>query len=378
MKIRRRRFLLGALGAAGAAAAGGGAMFLHGPQFGRPPSAERLRRIQASPNWKNGAFRNLEPIVAPPPEKRERRLKIWSRFLFADKKDLFPDGMLPIRIPDFTGGGRSAEPDGARAAWLGHSSLWLELDGMRILVDPVFGDYASPVPFINRAFPGTGVAEAEDFPEIDVLAISHDHWDHLDYPSVTALRDKVRAVVCPLGVGEYLEQWGFDGAIIREGDWFDSFDFGGALRIHIVPGRHFSGRLSRSGQTLWGGFVFDSPLHRVYFSGDGGWGRHFAEIGRRFAPVDVAFMENGQYNDSWPSVHMTPAETALAAETVGARAVVPIHNSRFALSRHAWDAPMSELARESEGRRYSLWTPMIGETFSLDGGGDFSAWWDLV
>jgi L-ascorbate metabolism protein UlaG (beta-lactamase superfamily) len=344
----------------GTAAVGiaGGAAFLNTPQFGRKPSKDRLERLIASPNWRDGAFCNLEPLRSPAIPRRESRLKTWWRFLLADQSELGPKEPLKT---DRSGISRWNEVGDDFVSWLGHSSVFMRIGGKNILIDPVFSPYASPVPFINRSFPYEQDWTGEDFPDIDLLAISHDHWDHLDYPTVTALLPKIKKAVCPLGVGEYLEQWGLAPELVSEGDWWDKFDFGD-VSVALTPSRHFSGRFTRRNQTLWCGFVFESGTRRIFFSGDGGWGRHFAEIARRFAPVDIAFIENGQYNVKWPSVHLHPNESALAAKTVGAKVAIPIHNSRFTLSDHAWDEPARRFAEECERIGVNLLRPMMGET----------------
>lgn len=386
MKLSRRAFIAGSLGAAGAAIATGGAAaaFVKSAPFGRAPSPERLKRMQASPNWRDGAFRNLEPLISPPPvgpdgkvRRRDGRLKVWWKFLFADKSALFPPAPIPVSRE---GAAAILGDDDDFGVWLGHSSVFLRLGGKNILIDPVFSSYASPVPFINRAFPVSGRPwSADDFPEIDLLVISHDHWDHLDYPSVTALMPKVKEFACPLGVGEYLEAWGAEPGKVREGDWWETLRLcDGEISATLTPGRHFSGRFERMNMTLWAGFAFSSrrsPL-RIYFSGDGGWGSHVAEIGRRIGGFDLAFLENGQYNENWPLVHMAPKETALTASTIRARAVVPIHNSRFALSRHSWCAPLDAICEEAAGRNWRLLTPQIGQSFRLDDAEQpFPKWW---
>lgn len=385
-RLSRKSFILSSLGVAGMAAAGGTAAFLKSARFGRRPSPERLKRIQASPNWRDGMFRNYEPLISPMrldengrPKKRDGRLKVWWKFLFADRAALFPP--KPIPVTKSGASAISAENGDDFAVWLGHSSVFLRLAGKNILIDPVFGSYASPVPFINRAFPTIGGTwSADDFWQIDLLAISHDHWDHLDYGSVTSLIPKVKEFLCPLGVGEYLEAWGAEPKRVHEGDWWDELTLcDSEISVAFTPTRHFSGRLERMNATLWCGFVFSArqtPM-KVYFSGDGGWGRHFADIGRLKGPFDLAFIENGQYNENWPLVHMAPEETALAATTVHARNVVPIHNSRFALSRHTWNTPLEAISTQAAGRPWHLITPMIGEAFALDVSRDFPAWWRL-
>ena len=364
--MTRRDFIKGTVGAAtiaGAATFGGGVVFLNTAQFGRKPSKERLARLLRSPNWKDGAFRNYEPLSrgGAPAAKRQSRVKVMWKFLFGDKSAMFPEAPVKTVKPDL-----SALPLEKNAAvWFGHSSVFLVLGGKRILIDPVFSPYASPLPFINRAFPYTGGFSVGDIPEIDILLVSHDHWDHLDYPTLGALLPKVRAVFAPLGVGEYLEQIGFDPAIVREGDWWDSLPHEG-MEITFLPARHFSGRLKRPNQTLWCGFLLEAQGRKVLFSGDGGWGGHFAEIARRCGPVELAFLENGQYNVKWPNCHMAPEETALAGVTLGAKRVWPVHNCKFALSEHAWNAPLLELARCSQRYSYELLTPMVGEPVFWD------------
>ena len=353
---------------------GGTAAFLNTPQFGRKPSPERLAKLLASPNWSDGAFRNYEPFVSPPPQigKPKNRLKLWWDFLLADKSHLAPPSPLPTAKTDL----KSLDPSQDIAVWLGHSSIYMQLEGLRILIDPVFSDFASPVWFINRAFDGSNIYTAEDFPEIDILAITHDHWDHLDYPSISALLPKIRRAVCPLGVGEYLEQWGMAPDKISEGDWFDGFDFD-PIYISITPARHFSGRLTRRNQTLWGGFVFASPHRRVFVSGDGGFGKHFQDIANTYAPFDFAFLENGQYNVRWPSVHSHPHETAQIADIIQTQFVIPTHNSKFTLSNHAWNTPMAELSKLSPGHPWQLLTPRIGDLIPLSSPPTFPAWFSI-
>ena len=362
MKMTRREFLKRGACAAAVTAGGavaGGAAFLASPQFGRKPNQARIDRMLASPNFKDGAFRNYEPLSkgGGPQAKKSSRIKTMWKFLFGDKKAQFPPFALPCANTDIS----SIDINGEAFVWFGHSTIFLTLGSKRILIDPVFGTYASPVPFINRAFPHSRVYTPDDIPEIDLLLISHDHWDHLDYPTLEALRAKVKKVVTPLGVGEYLEQWGYDGHIISEGDWWDVISPFDGFEITILPARHFSGRLYRPNQTLWCGFSISAAGRTVVFSGDGGWGEHIKDIARRIGwPVDLAFLENGQYNAKWPNCHMHPKETARAAEVFGAKRVMPIHNSKFALSEHIWNAPLMELAEASIAKGYELLTPQIG------------------
>jgi L-ascorbate metabolism protein UlaG (beta-lactamase superfamily) len=206
-------------------------------------------------------------------------------------------------------------PSGQDAmVWLGHSSWYLQLAGKRILIDPVFSNYAAPFSFINKAFAGDYPWHAEGMPEIDLLIISHDHYDHLDYATIKALMPKVKRVVTPLGVGSHLRYWGMESAIISEADWNQAVQVSDELTVHVLPARHFSGRGLKRNQTLWASFMFVTPQQKIYYSGDSGYGPHFKAIGEQFGEVDLAIMENGQYDQDWKYIHMMPEETAQAAD----------------------------------------------------------------
>jgi L-ascorbate metabolism protein UlaG (beta-lactamase superfamily) len=259
---------------------------------------------------------------------------------------------------------------------MGHSSFYIQAGGKKILTDPVFSSYASPLFFINKAFRGSNVYTAGDILDIDALIISHDHWDHLDYPTILAIKDKVKSVVCPLGVGGYLENWGYDAKIINEGDWFSEVNLGEDFSISILPSQHFSGRFLTPNKTLWASFAIKCGRRQIYFSGDGGYGAHFKKIGREFGGFDAALMENGQYNKSWHRIHLMPNETAQAAEDLNAKAVIPAHSGKFALARHAWDEPYRALCKESEKRSYKLLTPRIGEAVYIGKDQQLTKWWE--
>ena len=370
--MNRRTFLLGGLSVIGMAA-GGGFLFTRQEKFGRLPSGARLARIQASPHYVNGRFECLEPVEILA-DKSENRVWMTVKFFMQDKSALFPKQPMISQKTDLL----ALPPSEDVAVWMGHSSYYLQLGGQRVLIDPVFSSYASPIFFINKAFPGSNIYAAEDFPEIDVLAITHDHWDHLDYASVTALRPKIRHVVCPLGVGAYFEQWGFDPTIIHEEDWNGKVEFGG-LTVHILPSQHFSGRFIYQNPTEWCAFAFTTKKRRVFCSGDGGYGKHFTDIGARFGGFDLAIMENGQYNQRWHQIHLLPEQTAQAALDVRAARVLPSHNGKFALAMHAWDEPYRAITAASEGKPYKLLTPKIGELVRIGGDSQrFDAWWEKM
>lgn len=340
-------------------------------RFGRLPTGARLERIKASPNFVDGEFRNqaTTPMLTG---ERGRLAVMWEVF-FGPKARRRPPHALPMIRTDL--GALAADED--IVVWLGHSSYYLQLGGRRILIDPVFSRFAAPFPIFGRAFDGDYPYSAETMPEIDCLLLSHDHWDHLDYPTLRALRPRIKAVVAPLGVGEHLEYWGFASGLIRELDWFESVSPADAFTVHAVPSRHFSGRGPRANRTLWTGFMLETPRRRIYYSGDSGYGAHFAEIGRRFGGVDLAIMENGQYDRDWAAIHMMPEEVVQAAADVGARAVLPGHAGRFSLSRHDWDDPYRRIAAASRGKDFRLLTPVIGQVVHLENPNEtFTPWWE--
>ena len=259
---------------------------------------------------------------------------------------------------------------------MGHSSWFIQLGGKRILIDPVFSGHAAPFSFMNKAFDGTSIYRAEDMPEIDCLLISHDHWDHLDHPTVAALNSKVKQVICPLGVGAYFEYWGYPKNKIHEGDWYDRMELEKDVVVHVLPARHYSGRLFKENKTLWAAFALETLHRKIFYSGDSGYGPHFSKIGKRFKGFDLVLLDCGQYDSRWAYIHMTPEEASRAAGDLGARAFIPAHVGRFSIANHPWDEPFKRLVKASPDKSYQLLTPKIGEPMILDGNSPrFSSWW---
>ena len=347
--------------------------FLGKKKFGAFPDGARLARAHASPNWLGASFANTVPTA-----RRAEGVSfvgmVWQ-YWFGKKERLTPKNPLPSVKTDMMRLTREHDT----LVWFGHSSFFLQQDGIRILADPVFSANAAPVFFSTRAFPGTCVYNASDMPPIDYLLVSHDHWDHLDYATVSALRGKVGKVVCGLGVGAHLERWGFGPESIMEGDWGDALNLTPELTLHLLTTRHFSGRTLRPDQSLWAGFLLETPHRRIYFSGDGGYGEHFAAVGKAFGPIDLAILENGQYNANWKYMHMLPEETAQAAVDLQAAALLPVHSCKFSIAAHPWDEPLKRLVTASKGKPYRLLTPMIGEPVYLnDREQIFQHWWENV
>ncbi len=345
--------------------------YLQSPKFGSLPRGERLERVRKSPNFVGGAFRNAIPT--PVLTNDSSFLSILFENAFGQKMPrLKPGSPIPAVKTDLHALDRAADV----VIWLGHSSYFVQLGGRRILIDPVFSRNAAPVPYANTAFPGTDLYTAEDMPEVDYLLITHDHWDHLDYPTITALRPKVGKVICGLGVGANFERWGYAKDRILEADWFESLALEDGLQVYVLPARHYSGRLMEKNKTLWVAFALETPEKRIFLSGDSGYGPHFAEIGRKFGGFDLAILDAGQYDKRWAHIHMFPEEAAQAAMDLNAKALLPGHIGKFAIANHAWDEPFARLAVASAGKSYDLQTPEIGEPLTLEGSApSFRQWW---
>ncbi len=356
------------------------------PRFGRMPRGAGLERLQRSPNYRDGQFVNLSPT---PMFTGEGNMVTMSlKFLTQPTpKRRIPQAPLPSVKTVLT----ELDPNEDVLVWFGHSSYFLQVDGRRVLVDPVLSGHASPFPFAIRAFPGSDAYKPEAMPEIDLLLITHDHWDHLDHGTLTALRERITHVICPLGVGAHLEHWGFAPERITELDWWEqtavrptdlhegSTDRRRLWTIHATPARHFSGRGLSRNRSLWTSYVLCTASLKIYVGGDSGYGAHFAEIGSRFGAMDLAILELGQYNDNWKHIHMQPEFFLQAARDLGAVRVMPVHNSKFALAQHDWDDPLNTTLpehREQENTDPSVITPQIGEVVRLrDPGQTFKRWW---
>lgn len=344
--------------------------FTRQPHFGKLPSGERLARIEQSPNYRNGAFHNQTPT--PNFSNGGNFFSVFYEFIFkADKRNI-PTDSIPHVKTDL----HALPADANVLVWFGHSSYFIQLDGKRILVDPVFNGHASPVSFTTKSFPGTQAYGVADIPPIDFLIITHDHWDHLDFNTVRSLMPTVSQVFCPLGVGAHLEHWGYPASKVHESDWGDTTQLPGGFSLHTTPGRHFSGRGLKRNASLWASYVLQSPSQKIFIGGDSGMGPHFEVIGAQHGPFDLAILENGQYNLYWESIHTLPEQVLQAAQQLQATNVLPVHSAKFPLANHAWDDPLVQLTKENETVGLRLLTPMIGEVVRLgDSTQQFTDWW---
>lgn len=346
--------------------------YMQHPKFGTLPEGAHRKAIQSSPNYGDGGFKNL--IDTPLFAEDQSFLSILFENLRSIGTQLAPISGLPSVQTDL----RALQADQDVLIWLGHSTFYLQLDGTRILIDPVFGPNAAPVPGIVSAYAGTTPLSAADFDQIDYLLITHDHWDHLDFETLTALEPKVEQVITPLGVGAYLAGWGYPIESISEGDWYDSFSVSETLKISLIPARHYSGRALKRRQTLWGGFVVESPNYKLLISGDTGYGPHFKEIAERYGEFDLVALDQGQYDPRWPYIHMTPDQALLAAQELRAKQLLPAHVGKYTLAKHHWMEPFVRISKLSETSAIRLTTPLIGELVELkrDSQKTFTRWWE--
>ncbi|MEO8403754.1 MAG: MBL fold metallo-hydrolase [Chitinophagaceae bacterium] len=277
------------------------------PSFGSRPASERLDRIQQSPNYREGQFQNLSNT--PALTEGASYYSIMKEFFFEKKKRNKPAGILPSVKTDLL----NLDPSENILVWFGHSSYFMQVDGKKILVDPVFSGNASPVNFTTKSFPGSDVYTAEEMPVIDYLFITHDHWDHLDYKTVTRLKPKVKKVITGLGTAAHLERWGYERSLIIEKDWNEEIALDNGFTVNTSPARHFSGRGFKRNGAIWMSFVLRTPSLKIYIGGDSGYDAHFKKIGDQYGPFDLAILEDGQYDKNWKYIHMLPEEVVQAA-----------------------------------------------------------------
>ena len=305
----------------------GVAIFSH-PAFGlwRHVSKER---IQASPNYRDGMFQNQEPTPQFTGDSASTRGTLW-RFLTNKDTLRVPKEPIPALKTDL----KSLSTDSDWLVWFGHSSYLFCLNGKRYLVDPLLKP-EWPASMMLKAFAGTDIYRPEDLPDIDVLIITHEHWDHMDYATLRDIRDRVKQVFCPLGIADYLRYWGYADEQIKELDWYEAAD-----GITCLPSRHFSNRLlGKRNQTLWASFMVEAGGRKVYIGGDGGYDKRFREIYEQFDSIDLAFLENGQYNANWKYIHTTPEDLEKVSLDLQAKQVFTVHHDKFALSVHPWYEP---------------------------------------
>jgi L-ascorbate metabolism protein UlaG (beta-lactamase superfamily) len=330
------------------------------PQAGGKAKGKRLERIIASPNFRNNFFQN--PVITntdiPP---RHVFMELFKKGI--DRTPLKPIETVPIDVNSYI----NTDKDEVIITWLGHSTLLIKTGGITILTDPVFSKRVSMISFFGpKKFDYTHDYKPEDLPPIDIVIISHDHYDHLDYKAIKTLKKTVKKFFMPLGVGSHFERWGVDPAKIVELDLWESVSYE-KLELTATPARHFSGRkLNDRFKTLWCGWVIKSEKKRIYFSGDSGYWDGFKKIGEQYGPFDFTMIECGQYSTYWPFIHMAPEESVLAAIDLNSKAAMPVHWGKFRLSLHSWYEPPTRFKIKAEWENFRIVIPKIGETFSLE------------
>ncbi|QBR13874.1 MBL fold metallo-hydrolase [Sphingobacterium sp. CZ-2] len=349
------------------------AVFLLGRSapIGTLATGERLEKMSSNPNFKNGVYENLE--VTPAIKEGVSSFEMLRSFFFGKDKRNVPSKPLPSIKTDF----KNLDINENLLVWFGHSSYLLQLDGKRILVDPVFSKYASPVPFGIKAFQMTYNYTAADMPDIDILVVTHDHFDHLDYSTFEEIKGRTKQIVTSLGVGAHFEKWGYPSDKIHELYWGESFQVD-SLKFTAAPARHFAGRWFKRNTSLWSAFVLQSQTYKLLLGGDSGYGKHFKTIGEEHGPFDLVLLENGQYNEYWKYIHMMPEEVIQAAEDLRAKDLIPVHSGKFPLANHAWDEPLIRVTNEAKRKNRPIWTPQIGQVVYLGKANQFSEWWNNI
>ncbi|GAB2561166.1 MBL fold metallo-hydrolase [Spirosoma areae] len=345
-------------------------LFMQQSTFGSDPAEARLDRIKRSPNYRDGSFQNPEPTDVM--RQNASYMGLMSDFINKPK-----DNTPPMPLPAVKTDLNALTDDKPTIVWFGHSSYLIKSKGVTILVDPVFSGSASPVSFFGKAFPSTYVYGVDDMPAIDYLILTHDHYDHLDYKTVTALIPKVRKIYTALGVGAHLERWGAPADKIVEFDWWDHHSVTPGIDLTAAPARHFSGRSFRRGKTLWTAFALKLHGYNLFLGGDSGYGKHFQEIGDKLGPFDLAILECGQYGKDWPNIHMLPEEVVTTGQALRARTILPVHWGKFALAYHSWNEPIRRLLKRANEQGSDVTTPKIGEPLVLNASYPRAVWWEF-
>lgn len=340
--------------------------------FGGVPKGKRLKRIQQSKLYKKRQFQNISHT--PSITEGYKMSKVTYDF-FLGKKDPL---LKPLKeIPSLHTDLKNRDKNQDVFIWLGHSSYYLQTDGISFLIDPVLSVYGSPFKYFNKAFKGADIFKPEDIPNIDYLVITHDHFDHLDYPTVKSIRDRTEMAILPLGVGAHLERWGYAENLLIEEEWGTEVSLKNDIKIVFTPARHFSGRRIRQNDTLWSSYVLITPTKKIFLGGDSGYDSHFKTIGEQYGPFDYAILENGQYGEAWRYIHTLPEDVIQAGIDLKAERIIPVHAAKFALALHPWNEPLQKITALGKEKGLNILTPMIGEVVDLNQHEQqFTAWWE--
>ncbi|MFJ5260183.1 MBL fold metallo-hydrolase [Streptomyces sp. NPDC088387] len=348
--------------------------------FGADPSGERMARIRRSPHFKDGVFQN--PGGAARTRPSGSPLGFAKNYFDKESRSRrAPTAPIPVHATTLADIARPPAT-GLRLTWMGHSTVLAEIDGHRVLFDPVWGERCSPFPFAGPKRLHPAPVPLATIGTVDVIVISHDHYDHLDMPTIKALAGMDTVFAVPLGVGAHLEQWGVPADRLRELDWHESTEVGG-LTLTATPARHFCGRGLRNTQhTLWASWVVAGDGHRIFHSGDTGYFEGFKDIGAEHGPFDATMIQLGAYSEFWPDIHMTPEEALRAhLDLQGGRphgVLLPIHWGTFNLAPHAWAEPAEWTADVTSDAGQALASPHPGEPFEPAGKVPADRWWQAI
>lgn len=352
----------------------GTVVFLQHPLFGKTPSGSRLKKIENSENYRDGKFQNLSET--PDLTEGVSYTDIFKDMLFNKSEHVIPLNSIPSEKTNLI----DRDTTENFMVWFGHSSYFMQIDGKKYLVDPVLTENASPIYGTNNAFNGTTNYATNDLPEIDYLLMTHDHYDHLDYTTIKNIKDKVKHIVCPLGVGEHFEFWGYEANKITEKDWYETIEIDDDTKITFTPTRHFSGRGIKRNQSLWTSYALKTKNFNLYLGGDSGYDFHFKEIGDKYGPFDLAILENGQYDYKWKYIHMQPNEVLKASKDLKSKRLFPVHSSKFKLANHSWKEPLEKITMLNDSSFViPIITPKIGSYIDLSNTNQtFGYWWEDV
>jgi len=348
---------------------------MHLKSFGARASGLRLERMKASPRFVDGAFVNTKPVAQG--LKKGTAAPTISEFLCGGQRRV-PIAPLPAQSP--LAGWAKRPETGLRATWLGHSTVLLEVDGARVLTDPVWGERASPVTFAGPKRFQPVPLPISALPELDAVIISHDHYDHLDYPTILELARRNVPFFASLGVGAHLQAWGVPPERITELDWWEQARVPGTeLVLSAAPSQHFSGRSLRvRNSTSWSSFVVKGPKHSVFFSGDTGLTPEYTAIREHFGRFDLVMLEVGAFHEAWGDIHLGPEHALEAFELLGGGKFLPVHWGTFNLGIHAWDEPAETLVRLAPARGVELVMPLLGEPVEPARVASVKPWWRAI
>lgn len=332
----------------------------------------RLERALASQQYRDGHFHNTSGLDA---SMKGPTLPIMGEFFFGGRSRV-PKAPLPVESP-LAAWAKPVSSSGLRVTWLGHSTVLLEVDGKRILTDPIFGKRVSPVSFAGAKRFHPTPATLEELPQIDAVLLSHDHYDHLCRFSMEKIARMRIPVITSLGVGARLERFGVDPALITELDWWEEHTMlGGTLRFTATPAQHFSGRsLTDRNLTLWASWVITTDKHRIFFSGDTGLTEEFKVTGERLGPFDLVMLEIGAWHPAWGDIHLGPENALKAFEMLGGKALLPVHWGTFDLALHKWNEPAETLLELAAASKQRVLTPTLGRPFEPSQLEELNPWW---